>query len=239
MSSLRAVLIDLDGTLMDTAADLAEAANRMRADFGLPALPEARIASFVGKGADVLVRRALTDDPEDEVEAPAMERARESFYRHYHDVNGDAAVILETVPEALATLRQAGLKLACVTNKPREFTLPLLDRVGLAPWFEVVVAGDDAPAKKPAPDPLLAACAQLEVAPGEALMLGDSANDYLAAHAAGMWCILVSTGYNEGEPLSRLAERPGLDAIVGSLLDAAHRVAERLDHDTVRALHRA
>ncbi|MEG0822674.1 MAG: phosphoglycolate phosphatase, partial [Burkholderiaceae bacterium] len=231
--------IDLDGTLMDTAPDLALAANRMRRDFGLPALALERIAAFVGKGAEVLIHRALTDDMAGRVLEEQLARGRESFYRHYHAVNGDEAIVFPGVTEALGRLRQVGLKLACVTNKPREFTVPLLDRVGLAPWFEVVVAGDDVPAKKPAPDSLLAACEQLAVLPAAGLMIGDSANDWLAAQAAGMGCILVQTGYNEGDPVAALAGQPGLTAIVPSMSDAADRVAHLLHHDTVRALHRA
>ncbi|MEG1971107.1 MAG: phosphoglycolate phosphatase, partial [Burkholderiaceae bacterium] len=231
--------IDLDGTLMDTAPDLALAANRMRRDFGLPALALERIAAFVGKGAEVLIHRALTDDMAGRVLEEQLARGRESFYRHYHAVNGDEAIVFPGVTEALGRLRQVGLKLACVTNKPREFTVPLLERVGLAPWFEVVVAGDDVPAKKPASDSLLAACEQLAVLPAAGLMIGDSANDWLAAQAAGMVSILVQTGYNEGLPVTALAGKPGLAAIVLDMSDAADRVAHLLHHDTVRALHRA
>lgn len=234
MVPLQAVLIDLDGTLMDTAPDLALAANRMRSDFGLPALAVDRIASFVGKGAEVLIHRALTDDIAGRVDEEQMERGSESFYRHYHVVNGDQAIVFDGVPAALERLRAAGLRLACVTNKPREFTIPLLARVGLASWFEVVVAGDDVPAKKPAPDQLLAACGQLAVLPAAGLMIGDSANDWLAAQAAGMCSILVQTGYNEGQPVTALAGQPGLAAIVPRLIDAADRVDHLLHHDTVR-----
>lgn len=239
MSALRAVLIDLDGTLMDTAPDLAAAANRMRGDFGLAALPVARIAAFVGKGAEVLIHRALTDDMDGRVDPLALARGRDAFFAHYHAVNGDAAVVFDAVPAALARLRDAGLQLACVTNKPREFTLPLLDRVGLASWFGAVVAGDDTPAKKPAPDQLLLACARLGVAPATALMIGDSANDLAAAQAAGMETVLVETGYNEGEPVAALVGAPGLTAIVPTLLAAALRVVPTAPTDLVRTLHRA
>src|SRR5690606_4417587 len=138
-------------TLMDTAPDLAAAANRMRADFGLPPLPTARIASFVGKGADVLVRRALTDDPHGSVDDAMFARGRSSFYRHYHDTNGLEARLFDGAAPALDELRAAGFALACVTNKPREFTAPLLERVGVAAAFAAVVAGDDVREKKPHP----------------------------------------------------------------------------------------
>lgn len=221
---LQGVLIDLDGTLMDTAPDLAAAANAMRAEAGLPPLPEARVAAFVGKGADVLVHRALTDDPDGQASDEDFARGRRAFYAHYHRYNGIQAIVFDRVPEALAALRAAGMRLACVTNKPREFTLPLLERVGLAPWFEVVVAGDDVREKKPHPALLLAACERLSLAPAQVTMIGDSVNDALAARAAGCPVLLVETGYNEGEPVSSLAGKPGVDAIVPTLVDAAARV---------------
>jgi len=108
-ATLRAVLIDLDGTLMDTAPDIAMAANRMRAEFGLAALPVARVASFVGKGADVLVHRALTDAIDGTVDEATYARGRAAFFRHYHAVNGDAAVLFEGARAALAQLRGADL----------------------------------------------------------------------------------------------------------------------------------
>lgn len=219
-----AVLLDLDGTLMDTAPDLAAAANAMRADFGLPPLAQPRIEAFVGKGTDRLVHRALTDDPDGLAPDADFRRGRAAFYAHYHETNGRQAVVFERVPQALAALHAAGLRLACVTNKPREFTLPLLRQMGLARWFDAVVAGDDVPHKKPQPDPLLAACAQLGVLPARAVMIGDSENDLLAAQAAGCRALLVETGYNEGAPVRTLAARAGADAIVPTLFDAALRL---------------
>jgi phosphoglycolate phosphatase len=217
---------------MDTVPDLAEAANRMRAGCGLPRLPVARLAQFVGKGAEVLVRRALLDALEGEVPPAQFAPARAAFYRHYHDTNGAQAVVFDGVPAALQMLRDLGLKLACVTNKPREFTLPLLDRVKLAPWFDGVVAGADVKEKKPHPAPLYAACKQLGVAPPAAWMIGDSHNDALAAHGAGCMTVLVETGYNEGEPIHALAGEPGgfaeVFAIVPTLLDAATPIKQHL-----------
>ena len=215
--ALHAVLIDLDGTLMDTVPDLAEAANRMRADFGLPPLAASRIAAFVGKGADALVHRALTDAIEGRADADRFASGRASFYRHYHAVNGEQAIVFDAVPAALARLRESGLRLACVTNKPREFTLPLLARVALAGCFDAVVAGDDVLEKKPHPALLLEACRRLGVDSGHTLMLGDSVNDALAAAAAGCGCMLVETGYNEGEPVSALAGLAGVRGVFATL----------------------
>jgi phosphoglycolate phosphatase len=218
-AALRGVLVDLDGTLMDTAPDLAAAANRMRADFGLPPLPLARVAAFVGKGAEMLVHRALTDDLDGRADDGSFSRGRAAFYAHYHDENGRQAIVFERVPQSLALLRARGLKLACVTNKPREFTVPLLERMGLAPLFDAVVAGDEVAEKKPHPALLLEACRRLGLAPESVLLIGDSVNDAQAARAAGCSCVLVETGYNEGEDVAGLAGAPGLDAIVATLAD--------------------
>jgi phosphoglycolate phosphatase len=217
---LRAILIDLDGTLMDTAPDLAEAANRMRADFGLPSLPVARVAQYVGKGADVLVHRSLTDRMDGQVGPENFPRARASFMRHYHAVNGEASVVFEGVPQALMRLRSRGWRLACVTNKPREFTWPLLERSELAPLLDAVVCGDEVERRKPHPDIVLQACSRLGVPPGRAVMIGDSINDVLAARCAGVRVVLVQTGYNEGESVASLADQPGVDAIVPGLVEA-------------------
>ena len=227
--ALDAVLIDLDGTLMDTAPDLAAAANAMRAEFGLTPLPVERIAAFVGKGADVLVHRALTDDLAGRATEEDFALGRRAFFAAYHRVNGDAAIVFDRVPQALALLREASLRLGCVTNKPREFTVPLLDKVGLAPQFEVVVAGDDVREKKPHPALLLAACARLNLAPARTLMIGDSVNDALAAQAAGCPVLLVETGYNEGESVHSLAGQRGVAAIVPTLFEAAQYVQRHLD----------
>ncbi len=226
--TLRAVLIDLDGTLMDTAPDLALAANGMRAEFALSPLATARIASFVGKGADVLVQRALTDRLDGAVDAATFARGRAAFFARYHAVNGTAAVVFPGVADALTRLQAAGLVLACVTNKPREFTLPLLARTGLAAHFSVMVAGDDVREKKPHPALLLAALRQLNMTPLQVVMIGDSNNDALASAAAGLRAILVETGYNEGEPVASLAGRAGVDVIVPTLAHAAEVILQRL-----------
>lgn len=225
-----AVLIDLDGTLMDTVPDLAQAANDMRAELGLPGLPVQRIATFVGKGADVLVHRALSDDMHGQVDAERFAQGRVAFFRHYHAVNGRHAKVFEGVPAALQRLRMQGLRLACVTNKPREFTLPLLQRMGLDVEFEVVVAGDDVPEKKPHPAQLQEAARQLGVTLNQCVMLGDSSNDALAARRAGCPCVLVQTGYNESEPVSALTQAPG---VWGVFDDLPLAVDAMLMHSTI------
>ena len=223
---LRAVLVDLDGTLLETAPDLALAANLMRAEFGLPELAVARVAQFVGKGTDRLVHRALTDDLNGALDEARFARAKASFESHYRVANGTRSLVFDQVPEALDALRGAGLRLACVTNKPAEFTLPLLERTGLLARLDTAVAGDHVARRKPHPDVILEACARLGVAPAEALLIGDSANDVQAAHAAGSCTLLVETGYNEGEPVQSLLGMPGVAGIFARLIDAAQWILQ-------------
>lgn len=217
----RAVLLDLDGTLLDSAPDIAEAVNRMRGDFGLAPLPMARVASFVGKGADRLVHRAIADDINGELPEPQFVPAKESFERHYRDTNGLASVVFPGVFEGILALRKAGYQLGCVTNKPREFTLVLLERATLLPHLDVVVCGDDVTRRKPFPDPLWLACKELGTQPEATIMIGDSANDAEAAHAAACPCLLVETGYNEGVSVQSLKGAPGVGGIFPLLSDAA------------------
>jgi len=217
----RAALIDLDGTLLDTAPDLAAAVNAMLAELGRTELPAQTVAAYVGKGADVLVHRALSGALDGRIDDAQFSRAKDAFYRHYRRVNGDAAQVYPGITVALDAMRARGLKLACVTNKPREFTLALLERASLTPFFDAVVSGDDATHKKPHAAPLLEACRLMAVDIADAVMIGDSENDLLAARAAGCPAILVEGGYNEGRPVAELAA----DAIVPSLAEAVPLLA--------------
>lgn len=213
-----AVLLDLDGTLLDSLPDLAHAINGMRADLALPALGTERIGTYIGKGAAVLVQRALADVPKQN-----HEQAMALFRRHYHACNGRYAIPYPGALEGLARMRDMGLKLAIVTNKPEQFTLPLLERSRIAPYVEVVVSGDTCAHAKPHPEPLLYACKLLGVTPAQAIMIGDSINDAQAARAAGMPVLVVPYGYNEGLDVRSLE----VDAIVTSILDAAEWLAAR------------
>jgi phosphoglycolate phosphatase len=212
-----AVAIDLDGTLLDTAPDLVAAANAMRADLGLAPLPFETVVSYVGKGAERLVHRMLTVDA-DGVAAPGpFAQAMAAFLRRYADENGRQAREYPDVRRGLQAMRDAGLRLACVTNKPGAFTRPLLVATGLAPFFELVVSGDSLPVRKPDPGPMLHVCARFGLAPARVLAIGDSVNDALAARAAGMPVLAVPYGYNEGRDVREL----DVDGIVPSLWAAA------------------
>ena len=216
----KSVTFDLDGTLLDTVADLAEACRRMLEDLGEPARTPAEIHSFVGKGMVVLVERCLT-----RTRGPDSERLQAgiaSFKRHYTEVNGQQAALYPGVVAGLDAWRGAGLRLGVVTNKPGEFTEALLERRGLAAYFDVVVSGDTTPFKKPSPEPLLHACALLGSAPGENLHIGDSQNDIESARAAGCPVFCVPYGYNEG----RAVDSADCDALVSDLLSAFERARE-------------
>jgi len=227
----RGVLIDLDGTLLDTVPDLAAAVNAMRADFGRAPLPTGQVAAYVGKGADVLVHRSLTESMDGRADAADFQRGKSSFYVHYRRENGRQAIVFPGVREAIALMRERGLALACVTNKPREFTHELLQRAGLDD-FDAIVSGDDTTEKKPHPAPMLHACALLKLLPSETAMVGDSENDVLSARAAGCRVIVVETGYNEGRPVSEL----DADAIVPGLLEAA-RLIEPLHAPSIKVVN--
>jgi phosphoglycolate phosphatase len=219
-----AVLIDLDGTLMDTIPDLANAANAMRQELGLSSLPQAQIATFVGKGAKNLVMRMLTVDADPASISPELfERGRESYFRNLHRVNGEQSVMFDGVISGLELMKSMGLRLAIVTNKATEFTLPLLDRTGLAPYFQAVVCGDTLAHAKPHPAPMLHACDLLKSAPTRSVAIGDSINDAQSARAAGCSVLAVPYGYNEGQSVHTL----DVDAIVDSIESAAHWVAAR------------
>lgn len=224
MTTFQAVLLDLDGTLLDSIPDLAHAANAMRIELGMHALHEDIVATFVGKGVDNLVRRSLAGSLQaPDPESAAFEHARESFFRHYHLVNGDKATIFDGVIDGLKAMRDQGLKLAVVTNKPTEFTIPLLQRTGLAGFFQEVVCGDTCERRKPDPDQMFYACERLGVTPAQAIAIGDSVNDALAARAAGIQVLAVPYGYNEGQDVHGL----DVDGIIGSIVDASLWIARK------------
>ena len=213
-------MIDLDGTLADTIPDLAEAANRMLRELGRPALEPALLRTFVGKGIPKLVERALAGTLEGRVDGGLLARALPIYERCYAEENGRHSVVFPGVREGLQTLRDMQLRLACVTNKAERFTRALLEQLELARCFEQVIAGDTLPQKKPDPQPLLHACRGFGIAPGDMLMIGDSANDVEAARAAGCPVFCVDYGYNEGRDVREL----DADAIVASLIEATRLI---------------
>lgn len=201
LSHLRydAAIIDLDGTMVDTLGDFAEALNRMLGDLELPPIAAQHIERMVGKGSEHLLRSVLNHVLEHMGKAPtAIEiealyaHAWPSYQRHYLAINGHYARVYPGVEAGLQALRHAGLRLACLTNKPTSFALPLLRAKGLEGYFEQVFGGDSFDKKKPDPLPLLKTCEALQTAPARTLMVGDSSNDAQAARAAGCPVVLTS-----------------------------------------------
>jgi phosphoglycolate phosphatase len=205
-----AAIVDLDGTMVDTVGDFEVALARALADLGWPPVGRAFIARTVGKGSEHLLTRTL-----EHIGAPAAlyDQAWARYQHHYIAINGQHSEVYPGVIEGLKALRARGLRLACITNKPNSFARPLLALKGLDGYFDHAFGGDAFAHKKPHPMPLLKACEALGTTPARTLMVGDSSNDAAAARAAGCPVVLVSYGYNHGEPVASAAP----DAIVDRL----------------------
>lgn len=211
---VRAAIVDLDGTLVDTLGDFDVALNATLRELGLRAVDAETIRHMVGKGSEHLVRSVLAHVHAD---PGHYEAAWASYQRNYLAVNGDHASVYPGVPEGLRAMREAGWTLACLTNKPLGFARPLLARTGLLDDFACVFGGDSFERKKPDPLPLLRTCEALATTPARTLMVGDSSNDAAAARAAGCPVLLVTYGYNHGQP----ARDVDADAWVDSFAELA------------------
>jgi len=226
-ADIQAVIVDLDGTMVDTLGDFEVALNRTMADLGLPGVDRAAIERTVGKGSEHLIRSLLAEQlrrpevigcgeacPALSVDA-LYERAWRQYQHHYLSINGQFADVFAGVEDSLRALQGRGLAMACLTNKPLAFAQGLLAVKGLAGYFSRVFGGDSFERKKPDPLPLLKTCEALGTLPAQTLMVGDSENDALAARAAGCPVVLVSYGYNHGRPVSSV----DADAWVDSMLE--------------------
>lgn len=218
---IRAAIIDLDGTMLDTAPDFRVAINRMRDELKLAPLELDTIIGFVGKGSENLIRRVLSIDFAPDEASQRFEAALAAYQRHYLCINGDHTTVYPEVREGLLALRTNGLRLACVTNKPVAFAIPLLEKMGLREHFSVVYGGDSLATKKPDPAPLWQVCADFDLAPRQVLAIGDSSNDAQAARAAGCRVLMVPYGYNHGEAVQKVDS----DGIVPTLLAAAQLIS--------------
>ena len=220
---LKVVVIDLDGTLLDTAPDLADAAMAMAADLGLPPVDLAEVKTYIGNGVSRLVKRVLTRDLHADPAPELFARALPIYERHYAEWVSRKTCPFPGVVEGLQAIKASGVHLACITNKAARFTHPLLKDTGLIDFFELILSGDTLPEKKPSPLPLLYACSVFECEPAELLLIGDSLNDAQAARAAGCPVFCVLYGYNRGRPVAEL----DLDAVVTSLAEAAKLIARK------------
>lgn len=207
------VLIDVDGTLVDSVPDLAWCVDRMMEHLELPVHGEAKVREWVGNGVERLVRRALIGKLEGEPDESLFQKAYPVFLDLYADNTSKRSSLYPGVKEGLAYLKQAGYKLGCVTNKAAQFTEPLLRDLGIYDDFAIVVSGDTLEKKKPDPMPLLHAAGFFDVAPENSMMLGDSVSDVKAARAAGFQIICMTYGYNHGVDI-REAEP---DAVIDSM----------------------
>jgi phosphoglycolate phosphatase len=218
---LSGVLFDLDGTLLDTAADITLAINRAVTEYGWSAMVESDVRGMIGRGGQVLVERAAQAQQrtlDDSTKASIVER----FFHHYGELEERNESTARPYPGAMVALQRvhvAGLRTAVITNKQRRFAVALLERLGLSRWLDLIVGGDSCERRKPDPQPLLFACESLRLPAPQALMVGDSINDVQAARAAGIAIICVTYGYNEGQDprslpcdawIDSLAELPAL-----------------------------
>ena len=209
------ILIDVDGTLVDSVPDLAYCVDEMMKRLGRPAHGEDKVRDWVGNGVERLVRRALVGQLEGEPADEDFDRALPIFLELYADNTAQRSCLYPGVREGIDYMKSQGYRLGCVTNKAAQFTIPLLKHFGIHDEFGIVVSGDSLAVKKPDPGPLLHAARHFGVAPQDALMLGDSKSDVTAARAAGFQIVCMSYGYNHGEDIHKYSP----DAVIDSMAE--------------------
>ena len=215
MATPELVLIDLDGTLVDSLPDIAFCVDSMLTELAMPTAGQERVRQWVGNGTDILVRRSIAGSLDGEVDEQLLARALPLFTALYAKHTSERSRVYDGVAAGLDYLRATGAALACVTNKASVFTHKLLSEMELDDYFSLVISGDTLARNKPDPLPLLHAARHFAVAPEQALLIGDSANDVKAARAAGLRIVCVSYGYNHGNDIR--ASLP--DAVIDSLAE--------------------
>jgi len=216
------VLIDVDGTLVDSVPDLAYCVDEMMKQLGMPVHGEAKVRNWVGNGVERLTRRALIGQLDGEPDDELFEKAYPIFLDLYDKNVCERSCLYDGVREALDFLKSAGVKVGCVTNKNAQFTLPILEKLGIKDDFEIIVCGDTLAKKKPDPLPLLHAAEKLGVKPENAMMLGDSISDVKASRAAGFQITCMSYGYNHGVDI----REANPDAVIDSMTELSAILGE-------------
>lgn len=224
-SSFELVAIDLDGTLVDTAADLHTAVMRMQDVLSQPPSSLIEVRNWVGNGIERLVHRALTGSMDQDATPALFRRALAAFQQAYDEVNGVHSTLYPGVEEGLAWLASLDVPLVCVTNKARRFSVPLLEALGIDGRFEHHIAGDDVPARKPDPAALLEAARRCQATPSRSVLIGDSVSDIRAARAARFTSVTVSYGYNHGISIHDLASDWRSDAVIDSFAELPDTLA--------------
>ena len=204
LENINTLLFDLDGTLVDSVPDLTDAVNSALQQINQPQRSESEVRKWVGNGVDRLLHRALTGQHNGCANDTLHQQAKLEFNRWYGTHFANQSQLYESVAEVLSTLHSRGFKLGCVTNKPEQFTQSILEKLGIDRFFQSVIGGDSTRSRKPDPLPLLTALEQLGSTPAEAIMIGDSINDFEAGQRAGLATVMVSWGYHQGVDLAAL-----------------------------------
>ena len=208
-------LIDLDGTLVDSVPDLAWCTDQTMRALNLPERGETKVRNWVGNGVERLIKRALINQLDGEPAEALYAQAAPIFMALYAENTSKRSLLYPGVKQGLQWLKDQGIHLGCVTNKDEQFTLPILNNLGIRDYFELIVSGDTLPQKKPDHAPLLYAANYFKIEPQQALMIGDSVSDVKASRAAGFQIVCMSYGYNHGNDIR--AAHP--DAVIDSFAE--------------------
>ena len=209
------VMLDLDGTIVDSVPDLAWSVNKTLAELSLPERDITNIRHWVGNGLEILLHRSLTNDPSGEADSMLFNEALTKFLSIYSKNSCNLSVCYPGVREGIGYMKQKDIMVGCVTNKRGQFVGPILEKLGIMDDMSIIIAGDTLSRKKPDPLPLLYAASVLEKDPGHSLMVGDSEIDVEAARAAGFQIVCVRYGYNRGRDI----RESNPDTVIDSIAD--------------------